>query len=115
MRTEKHEVKTKTANGKTEVVSTIEVNVFDTIDEAIATLGDATVISLINRQHKADEMNKERAKFRPDTASKKALRQRAIDYCMQDEDLNAQMQQAITQGLDSLYAFLDKVVEQHLS
>jgi hypothetical protein len=109
MATEICEVKSK---GK--VVATVEVDQFNSIDEAITKLGDADVLALINRQYKQDVTNNERAKHRPDTASKTAKRQIAMTYCMKVPALHEKFQSTIG-NIEAMYAFLDSIADEAIA
>lgn len=43
-----------------EVVDTVDVEQFDSIAEAIESLGESTVLGLVNRMHKTDASNRAR-------------------------------------------------------
>jgi len=98
---------------KGQVVEVIDVTTYATVDEAVANLGDAAVISLINRQNKADLSNKARAKHRPSTASKKKLRQLAFELCTpeRDPELHAALQTKMG-DFDAMMEFLDSLAER---
>lgn len=105
---EKTEVKLK---GR--VVEVVDVEKFDTVDEALASLGEETTISLINRQHKADTCNAARAKHRPSTASKKKLRQLAFELCTPERDAELHAELMAKMGdFDALMEFLDSLADR---
>lgn len=109
MATEVCEVKSK---GK--VVAKVEVQQFNSIDEAIAELGDANVLALVNRQYKQDVTNNERAKHRPDTASKTAKRQIAMTYCMKVPALMEKFNTTIG-DIEKMNSFLDSISEEAIA
>jgi hypothetical protein len=78
-------MKTETVEVKREkqVVATIEVPQFESIDEAVqhftpadgdATAGESAVLKLINRQHKTDLSNRERVANAEQSTESKAIR-----------------------------------------
>jgi len=91
---------------KGRVVEVADVEVFSTVDEALAKLGNEAVLSLLNRQHKADTCNAIRAKHRPSTASKKKIRQLAFELCANDPELNDELMSKMG-NYDALMEFLD--------
>jgi len=98
---------------KGKVVEVIDIEVFLSSAEAIEKLGEDAVVSLINRQHKADCSNKCRAKYRPSTASKKKLRQLAFELCTPDRDAELHAQLMSKMGdFDALMAFLDSLADR---
>jgi len=56
------------AGGKT--IATIDVEVFDSIEEAVESLGDADVLSMINRQRQSNLCNRVRARSAADSPAK---------------------------------------------
>lgn len=63
--------------GSTEV-GTANYEIFDSPGEAIAHLGEAKVLELINAQNRTNELNRVRGDNRPGGMSKTAMRNRAI-------------------------------------
>ena len=96
---------------KGEVVSTIDIEQFEDIEEAVQTLGEEEVLGLVNRQYKADKANAERGKFRPSAASKKKLRQLAFEMCGKDEALGAELDKNMG-SLEDMTAFLDSLSDR---
>ena len=74
MKTDDVEVKMKGV-----VVATVEVPTYDTLDEVVEYLEEAKILSLVNRQNKADITNKARADKREKTAGKGKRYEAAIN------------------------------------
>jgi hypothetical protein len=80
MKTVSVEVKSKSV-----VVGTVNVNVYETIDEAVAAVTPEKALAMINAQVKADTANAERAKHAPAKASMKRKMQLAYNLCTHEE------------------------------
>jgi hypothetical protein len=96
---------------KSEVVETIEIPVFENVEEMLAELGDKAVLDLANRQNKADLSNKCRAKYRPSATGKTKLRQLAFELASKDADLTAQVT-SLMGDFDGLTTFLDSLADR---
>jgi hypothetical protein len=93
------------------VVAVVDVDVYENIEEAMAALGDAKCVDLINRQNKADIANKSRAEHRPSSQGKKKLRQLAFEMCSQDTDLQEKVE-SLMGDFEGLTNFLDSLADQ---
>ena len=80
MKTENSEVKHKGV-----IVATIEVPVYDTLDEIIAAHDEATIVDMFNKQYKIALQAKARNKFTEARTSKKAMRIKAFNLLTNEE------------------------------
>ena len=92
------------------VVATVEVTKYENIEEALADLGDAKCLDLLNRQNKADTANKARAEHRPSSTGKKKLRQLAFTMASQDPDMSAKIE-SLMGDFDGLTSYLDSLAD----
>ena len=74
MKPETYEIKTKGA-----VVGSVDVSVWETLDEVLENVEPDVILSLVNRQSKTDACNKERASHREKTAGKGKRYEAAIN------------------------------------
>jgi hypothetical protein len=68
-------VKSKGPSGKTEVVGTVDVPIFESLSEAIANIegGEPSVLALVNTQHGTNLKNELRARFNREPSESKRL------------------------------------------
>lgn len=69
---------------KSEVVDSIEVPIYETIEEAQEVFTPEALLQLINSQNRANLANAKRAEHRPSKSGKKQLFKEAYAYCFEN-------------------------------
>lgn len=94
--------------GKRKQVATAYFNIYDTVSEAIGTLGEAETLKLINAGTQTNEMNRVRGIVR-DGPGKKVLEKKAWDSLGAED-----FAQVAAQGADGA-AFLQKLIAERVA
>ncbi len=102
MRTETSEVKTK---GK--VVGSVEVNIYETIDELVEAIDAKTILEFFNKSNKIAAQASERQKHTPGRIGKTVIRKAAFNLCTSEEII------ATTQT-DDPYVALEALVDSKM-
>lgn len=97
----------KDEEGKSKVVATITVPVYEDIDELIANVDAKVLLAKFNSQNKTDLANAERIKYKPSSMGKQAKRTALLNI-LTNEEVMAAVEQTKEKGtklsdeLDSL-------------
>lgn len=105
----KEEVKVRTG-GK--VVEVFEVDLFDSIDELMATAEPKKILDYYNRQHTENERNLVRAKHQPSKAGKQ--RRYELGFQVAFKEFGSDLQEVMQKGEEAVREFIlsDRVQER---
>lgn len=104
------DIKTKIAKtGKSEVVASIVIPVYEALEEAVEVFTPEALLQLINSQNQANLMNAKRAEYRPSKSGKKRLFKEAYQYCFENypEELTSNIG-----DLEKLQAYVEGKIEE---
>ena len=91
------------------VVDTIEVPIYETIEEAQEAFTPETLLQLINSQKRANLANAKRAEHRPSKSGKKQLFKEAYAYCFENypDELTSKIG-----DLEALQSYVESKIEE---
>ncbi len=104
---------TKEVKLDSKVVETIQIPVYDNLEEIVDALGDVKVLALANRQNKAELSNQSRAKHTPSKAGKKKLLTLAYQLCDKDSNPeNYEKMVGLIGDYDAMQSFLTSLLPE---